>query len=88
MDDFEFNLVDENVPLSIPKDYTEYVAAERDENGNLVYRDRTAVDLSTIIDTSLGVKRFPWIYVGIGAGAIVVAAAVVIFLLIIKKKKA
>jgi len=88
MDDFEFNLVDENVPLSTPKDYTEYVAAERDENGNLVYRDRTAVDISTIIDEGLGKTNFPWIYVFIGAGVLIVAAALVLFLVVFKKKKA
>ncbi len=88
MDDFEFNLVDESVPLSSPKDYTEYVAAERDENGNLVYRDRTAVDISTIIDEGLGKTNFPWIYVFIGAGVLIVAAALVLFLVVFKKKKA
>ena len=88
MDDFVFTLVDPSTPLSTPKEYTEYVAAERDENGNLVYRDRTAIDLASIIDDSLGAKRFPWLYVGIGAGVLVAAAAVVLVLFVFKKKKA
>ncbi len=87
IDDVKFTLVDETVPLSEPKEYTEYVAAERDENGNLLYKDRTAVDVSTIIDASLGAKSFPWLYVGIGAGALVLVAVVLVLVLVVFKKK-
>ena len=87
IDDVKFTLADESVPLSEPKQYTEYVAAERDANGNLLYKDRTAVDISTIIDASLGAKSFPWLYVGIGAGALLLVAVVLVLVLVVFKKK-
>jgi hypothetical protein len=87
MDDFEFTLADSSVPVSTPKEYTEYVAAERDADGKLLYKDRTAVDISSIIDASLGAESFPWIYVGIGAGALVLVAVVLVLVLVVFKKK-
>ncbi len=89
IDDFNFKLVDETVPLTEPKEYTEYVAAERDADGKLLYKDRTAVDISTIIDNSLSAKQFPWIYVYIGGGVVLLGAvALVLILFVFKKKKA
>ncbi len=87
IDDIKFTLVDEKTPLSEPKEYTEYVAAERDADGKLLYKDRTAVDISSIIDESLGAESFPWIYVGIGAGALVLVAVVLVLVLVVFKKK-
>jgi hypothetical protein len=87
IDDIKFTLVDEKTPLSVPKEYTEYVVAERDADGKLLYKDRTAVDISSIIDESLGAKSFPWIYVGIGAGALVLVAVVLVLVLVVFKKK-
>ena len=87
IDDITFKLVDESVPLSEPKEYTEYVAAERDANGNLLYKDRTAVDVSTIIDASLSAKQFPMIIVYVGAGVLGLAAVIVVLILFVFRKK-
>ncbi len=88
MDDFKFTLVDEKTPLSEPVQFTEYIAAKRDENGNLVKLDRNNIDVSTIIDDSLSANSFPWLFVGIAAGVLVIAVAVVLILVVFKKKKA
>lgn len=86
-DDFKFTLVDEKTPLSEPVQFTEYVAAKRDANGNLVKRDRNAIDVSTIIDDSLRAGSNVWLYVGIGGGAIVLVAVVLVLILFVFKKK-
>ena len=88
-DDFNFKLVDEKTPLSEPVQFTEYIAAKRDANGNLVKLDRNNIDVSTIIDDSLRAGSDIWLYVGIGGGALVlIAVALVLILVVFKKKKA
>ncbi len=86
VDDFKFTLVDENTPVSTPVTYTEYVPAERDADGNLLVKDRTAVDISSIIDDSLSGASFPWLWVIIGAVVLVLAGGAVAVILMKKKK--
>lgn len=88
VDDFKFVLEDRNAPLSTPASFTEYVPAERDENGNLLFKDRTAVDISSIIDASLNDSSVPWLWIIIGAVVLLVIAGGVTAIVIIKKKKA
>ena len=89
IDDIKFEIVDKSVALSEPPVYTEYVGAERDKDGNLLRTDRTAVDVSTIIDDSLSAGgSFNWLIVIIAAAAVLVIGAGVATFIIIKKKKA
>jgi hypothetical protein len=87
IDDVVFTLVDENTPLSTPKEYTEYVTVPRDENGNVVGIVNKPIDIDTIIDESLGKGAPIVLYVAIGAGALLIIAAVIL-LIVLKKKKA
>ncbi|MBE6739112.1 MAG: hypothetical protein E7565_02200 [Ruminococcaceae bacterium] len=86
IDDVKLSLVtdkDAN-PVSTPKEFTEYVPAMRDENGNLLEKNYV-VDVSTIIDENIGAKDFKLLYLLIPAGAVIIAA--VILLILFKKKK-
>ena len=87
VDDFKFTLVDKNTPVSTPVSFTEYVPAERDADGNLLSIDKTAVDISSIIDESLNSSSLPWLWIIIGAVVLLVIAGGVTAILIIKKKK-
>ncbi|MEE0947055.1 MAG: InlB B-repeat-containing protein [Acutalibacteraceae bacterium] len=90
MDDFKFSIADDSVPLSTPISYTEYVPAERDEQGNLIYKDDTAVDITSIIDVSLYLDNdgyMLWVIIGVAGGVILIAAAVVTIILVKKKKR-
>ncbi|MBR2044499.1 MAG: InlB B-repeat-containing protein [Clostridia bacterium] len=88
IDDIKFKLVDENTPLSEPKEFVEYVANKRDENGNVIDVDRYAIDVSTIIDPNKGNGgSFNWLIVIIAAAAVIVIGAGVTALVVVKKKK-
>ncbi len=90
MDDFTFSIADESVPLSTPIAFTEYVPVKRDEKGNIIEKDDTAVDITSIIDVSLYLDNngsMLWIIIGIAGGVIILAAAAVVTIILVKKKK-
>lgn len=91
IDDVVITWVEKDTPLSSSVDYTEYVPAKRDANGNLVDLPAVVIDVDSIIDESLLNKTngaFNMLYVIIGGAALVVIAAAVILVIVLKKRKA
>ncbi len=92
VDDIVIERVDENTPLSVKPKYTEYVQAQRDANGNLIKKNVSDIDITSIIDASLYMKNggVNWLLIGlIGGGALVVIGAglAVFFILRGRKRK-
>ena len=76
IDDVTFTLAND-VPLSTPVTYTEYVSSQQDEN---------KIDVSTIIDLSLDDNGIaPWIIIIICVGAVIILGGIT--LIIIKSNK-
>ncbi len=91
VDDVVFTLVDENTPLSTPAEYTEYVPARRDEQGNLLgYGSGDGFDLTKIWDVSLYQKpeENPVVLILlIGGAALVLAAGAAVWLILRGKRR-
>ncbi len=89
IDDVVIDRADPEMPVSTPPEYTEYVQALRDKDGNLIEVDTTSIDVGSIIDFSLyiGGVNVVTILIIVG-GVLLVAATVFAVLFIIKKRKA
>ncbi len=88
IDDVVFERVDKDTPLSKPVQFTEYVPALRDANGNLIDVPAVVIDVNSILDDSLYVKTInilPYLIIG---GALLIIVAGITVLLIVKKRKA
>jgi hypothetical protein len=88
MDDFKFTLAGDEAPLSNTKPFTEYVPAKRDKDGNLVEKEASAIDVTSIIDISLYVNNNIVIWIIAAAAVIVIAGGVLLFIFLKKKKNA
>jgi len=88
MDDFKFTLAGDEAPLSNTKPFTEYVPAKRDKDGNLVEKEASAIDVTSIIDISLYVNNNLVIWIIAAAAVIVIAGGVLLFIFLKKKKNA
>ncbi len=89
IDDILIKRAEDGATLSTNVNYTEYIPALRDAEGNVIGNDAASIDVSKIIDDSLGGKSAGWlIYVLIGGGAVVLLAAVALVLIFLKKRKA
>ena len=88
IDDVVIDRADPEMPVSTPPEYTEYVPALRDADGNLLKIDTTSIDVSSIIDFSLYIGGFNALPVIIIGGVILIAGAAFVVLFVIKKRKA
>ena len=88
MDDFRFELVGDETPLSTAKPYTEYVPAKRDKDGNLVEKEASAIDVTSIIDISLYVNNNAIIWIIAAVAVVIIGGGAVLFILLKKKKNA
>lgn len=90
IDDVVFTFVDKSVPLTKNLEYTEYVPAKRDANGNIINPDYDKIDVTSIVDSSLlnrkGVSAMN-IFI-VSGGALLLVAAGVVVLMVLNKKKA
>ena len=88
IDDVKLVRVDKNTEISANVEYTEYVPAKRDANGNLLETKPTDIDIGSIVDASLYVEDtniLPFIIIGgVSVAVIIIAVALVI---VFKKRK-
>ncbi len=90
IDDVKLVRVDKNTEISANVEYTEYVPAKRDANGNLLEIKPTDIDIGSIVDASLYVEDtnvLPFIIIG-GVSVAVIIIAVVLVIVFKKRKNA
>ena len=89
IDDVVIDRADPEMPVSTPPEFTEYVQALRDENGNLIEMDVSSIDVGSIIDFSIYIDGFNIVpVIIIVGGVLLIAGAVFAVLFVIKKRKA
>ena len=88
IDDVVIERADPEMPVSTPPEFTEYVQALRDENGNLIDVDVSSIDVGSIIDFSLYIGGFNVVTLIIIVGGVLLIAGAVFVVLFIKKRKA
>ena len=85
MDDFEFNLVGEGVPLSTPVTFTEYVPVLRNADGSIADSGVGAIDITAIVDESIYNNGFNLLWVIVPVCVVIIA--IILFIILKKKNK-